>query len=203
MTRRFVLVRHGNTFAPGEAPRRIGAGTDLPLVETGREQAQRLGNWFARQKWRFDRILCSPLARTRETLEIIRAALDDAPVAETATLLAEIDHGIDENQPDGAVIDRIGETALDAWERLGIAPLGWNVDRDARIEGWRDLFRYEASGTTLLVTSNGAARFALLADAGLAAQAGGLPDLRLRTGAFGVIQATQDGLWITEWDRRP
>ncbi len=208
MTRTFVIVRHGNTFADHETPRRIGARTDLPLVASGHEQARRLGGYFAEQGWRFDTILCSPLLRTRETAEAICGAFDDAPTVIPAPLLAEIDHGPDEDRIESEVIARIGSDALAAWETHGIAPPGWVVDAPARLAGWRALFAAptpagQAHSTTLLVTSNGAARFALLADAVLMTQACALPSLKLRTGAFGIIQSSDAGLQCVAWDRRP
>lgn len=203
MTRTFVIVRHGNTFADHEAPRRIGARTDLPLVASGHEQARRLGDYFAEQGWRFDTILCSPLLRTRQTAEAIRGAFDDAPTVIPAPLLAEIDHGPDEDRIESEVIARIGSDALAAWETHGVAPPGWVVDAAARLEGWGALFADQAGSTTLLVTSNGAARFALLADAALMMQARALPSLKLRTGAFGIIQSSDAGLQCVAWDRRP
>ncbi|MGA3882329.1 histidine phosphatase family protein, partial [Bacillus pumilus] len=48
----FVIVRHGNTFAAGEPPRRIGARTDLPLTAQGQAQAEALGAHFAALGWR-------------------------------------------------------------------------------------------------------------------------------------------------------
>ncbi|RMB25768.1 putative phosphoglycerate mutase [Sphingomonas sp. PP-F2F-G114-C0414] len=208
MTRTFVIVRHGNTFADHEAPRRIGARTDLPLVASGHEQARRLGGYFAEQGWRFDTILCSPLLRTRETAEAIRGAFDDAPTVTPAPLLAEIDHGPDEDRIESEVIARIGSDALAAWETHGIAPPGWGVDAAPRLAGWRALFAEQAfaeqaGSTTLLVTSNGAARFALLADAALITQADVRDSLKLRTGAFGIIRNSDAGLQLLDWDRRP
>lgn len=202
MTATLAIVRHGNTFADGEAPRRIGARTDLPLVASGHAQAQRLGAWFASEGWRFDRILCAPLQRAQATAEAIRAAQADPPAIETSPLLAEIDHGPDESRADSEVLARIGADALAAWDRQGVAPTGWIVDREARIAGWRHLFA-AVSGTVLLVTSNGAARLALLADPALAAQAQALPSLKLRTGAFGVVRITDAGLRVDAWDQRP
>lgn len=203
MTRTFVIVRHGNTFADHETPRRIGARTDLPLVASGHEQSRRLGGYFAEQGWRFDTILCSPLLRTRETAEAIGCAFDDAPTVTPAPLLAEIDHGPDEDRIESEVIARIGSDVLAAWETHGVAPPGWVVDAPARLAGWRALFAEQAGSTTLLVTSNGAARFALLADAVLMTQARALPSLKLRTGAFGIIRSSDAGLQCVAWDRRP
>ncbi|MDR6116744.1 MULTISPECIES: histidine phosphatase family protein [unclassified Sphingomonas] len=203
MKRTFVIVRHGNTFAEGETPRRIGACTDLPLVASGRSQARRLGAWFASQEKAVTRILTSPLRRTRETAEIIRSTLPVAPPLDVSDLLAEIDHGPDENQPEEVVIRRIGRAALAAWDSLGTAPPGWTSDSQARIVGWQTLFDHDTNDTTLLVTSNGAARFALLADAQLREQATARPSLKLRTGAFGVIEADALGKRLLCWNCLP
>jgi broad specificity phosphatase PhoE len=197
------IVRHGNTFGPDEVPRRIGRRTDLPLVDSGRAQAEALGIWFRAQNIRFDRAMSSPLQRTRETAALILMRQSDPPEIEAQDWLAEIDHGPDENGPEPAVVDRIGADALKAWDTASIPPQDWLVDREARLSGWRGLFAERKSGNTLLVTSNGAARFALLADPDLAAQAARLPSLKLRTGAFGEIRVEGHRFKVAAWDRRP
>lgn len=74
------LCRHGETA--WNAERRIQGQVDVPLNPLGRHQAQRNGEFLARELgpgapgWRF---LASPLTRTRETMAIIRAALGLAP----------------------------------------------------------------------------------------------------------------------------
>lgn len=181
---RAFVVRHGDTFRPGEEPRRIGARTDLPLVASGRTQAHRLAAAFAGTA--IDRCLTSPLLRTRQTAAIVVPKLQ----AESAEWLREIDHGPDEGMTQSAVRNRLGDAALLAWEARAVAPDGWIVDAAYRVEAWRSFFA-TARGTTLLVTSNGAARFALLAL--------GKPPAKLRTGAFGEIV---DGR-IVAWDIRP
>jgi probable phosphoglycerate mutase len=202
MTARFTIVRHGNTFAPGEPPRRVGLRTDIPLVASGREQAEALGRFFASEGVRFDRILTSPLLRTRETAELIAGSIPIAPPLEATDWLAEVDHGPDENQPEAAVLARIGEEALTAWERDATVPPGWEIDVPARLAAWQRLYA-EAGGHILLVTSNGAARFALTADPALREQAAALPSLKLRTGAWGEIERAEGRLRLNAWDRRP
>lgn len=196
-----TIVRHGDTFAPGVAPRRIGARTDLPLVASGRAQAAALGALFAGAGRRFDRALTAPLARSRETLEQILAAQSAPPPVETADWLNEIDHGPDEDMPEGAVVARIGAAAIAAWDRAAQAPADWTVDAARRIAGWSALWE-AGSGDVVLVTSNGAARFALLSDPGLREQAAALPTLKLRTGAFGTIVRDAGGLRLHDWNRR-
>lgn len=181
---RAIIVRHGNTFAPDEVPRRTGARTDLPLVESGRAQAMALAAHLVGTE--FDRCLVSPLRRTRETAAIIAPHLP----TETAAWLCEIDHGPDEGASEEQVVARIGQAALTAWDSAAQVPPGWRVDAPARTAAWRRFLAAE-NGTVLVVTSNGAAKFARLAL--------GLSPGRLRTGAYGEIIDGQ----VTAWDIRP
>ena len=197
-----TIVRHGNTFDAGQQTRRIGARTDLPLVATGRDQALALGRNFAEQGLIFDRALAAPLRRTRATIDAILASQRQMPVIESVDWLTEIDHGPDEGQPDSDVVARIGRDALVAWDTEARAPDGWIVDSERRIAGWRDLWK-TGHGHVLIVTSNGAARFALLSDERLRGQASALPSLKLRTGAYGSIARGQGELRLIAWDRRP
>ncbi|MGV3491868.1 MAG: histidine phosphatase family protein [Devosia sp.] len=190
---RLVIVRHGNTFEAGETPRRVGARTDLPLTEAGVEQARALGWHFAKNRVQFDRVLSSPLLRTRQTASEI---VDKEP--ETADFLVEIDHGPDENRTEDEVVARIGEAALSAWEQALVPPPGWDVGADWRVAAWRD-FVAGADGTILLVTSNGAARFALAA-LGLMSD-DGAP--KLRTGSYGVIDIGGTAARLVGWNCRP
>jgi probable phosphoglycerate mutase len=67
MSRRLVLVRHGST---GDQAHQCYIGqTDLPLTDTGREQARRLHR--ALSGWAFARAFCSDLIRCSETATIV------------------------------------------------------------------------------------------------------------------------------------
>ena len=199
MSLTLTIVRHGNTFALGEPARRIGAATDLPLVASGEAQARALGRHFAGEA--FDRVLVSPLRRTRRTAELILDGTSH-PAVETAAWLAEIDHGPDENQTEDHVVARIGAAALADWNDALVVPPGWMVDADARLAAWRTLMT-AAEGHVLLVTSAGAARFALAADTALVERAAALPSRKLRTGALGRIVVADGRSRIAAWDRRP
>ena len=202
MAAQIFIVRHGNTFAAGEEPRRVGAATDLPLVASGVAQAEALGHWFSLRSISVDRALVSPLLRTRQTAESILALGSGTRNVDVTDWLREVDHGPDENRTDADVIKRIGIAALAAWDRNGIAPPGWIVDAPARIAAWRAFFAAPGEGTTMLVTSNGAARYALLAHPELATH--GRKNLKLRTGALAELTVDRDrNLSVMSWDVRP
>jgi broad specificity phosphatase PhoE len=199
MTARLIIVRHGNTFDPGDVVRRVGGRTDLPLSASGARQVMVLA---ALMRGRFPLLASArsgPLRRTRQTAEAILSVRDAPPELGTELFLREIDHGPDENQPEADVVARIGREALDQWETRNIPPPGWKVDPDAIIANWQGLLDKVANvpGDHLVVTSNGIARFALAA-AGLDAEGA-----KLATAALGLIAHSPHTGWTrAEWNTR-
>lgn len=89
-----LLVRHGQS--EGNRDGRLQGRTDMPLTDLGREQARRLGDWLARRKVACDATYCSPLARAKETADIVTGgARLPTPVVMDST--AEIHAGSLEN----------------------------------------------------------------------------------------------------------
>jgi probable phosphoglycerate mutase len=203
---RLYIVRHGNTFEAGEAPRRIGWRTDLPLTGAGLAQAEALGTQFARTGVRFARALSSGLRRTDATAEAILGQQPHPLVLEQADFLAEIDHGPDENQPEEAVLARVGRAALELWDTEALPPPGWDVRPDWRRARWLafadEVVVAHRDDAILLVTSNGAGRFALSA---FGLKPGGKAgSFKLRTGSYGLVEAGGNGKFrLLEWDKRP
>ncbi|MGI9185400.1 MAG: histidine phosphatase family protein [Solirubrobacteraceae bacterium] len=85
MADRILIVRHGET--EWSAAGRHTGRTDVPLTDTGRQQAAALASRLA--AGRFALVLCSPLLRARETCS--RAGFGD--VAEPCADLVEWDYG--------------------------------------------------------------------------------------------------------------
>ena len=203
---RLYIVRHGNTFEAGETPRRIGSRTDLPLTAAGLAQAEALGAHFAREGVRFARALSSGLRRTQATGEAILARQAHPLVLETAEFLAEVDHGPDENQTEDAVLARIGRAALELWDADAVPPPGWDVRADWRRAQWLafadEVTLAHRDDAILLVTSNGAGRFALSA---FGLKPGGKAQgVKFRTGSYGLVEAGGGGRFrLLEWDTRP
>jgi len=89
-----VFIRHGETDWNVEG--RLQGQRDIPLNDTGRAQAKRNGEVVAKlipEAAGFD-FVASPLSRTRETMEIARAAMNlDPATYEIDTRLLEITFG--------------------------------------------------------------------------------------------------------------
>ncbi len=210
MSRTVYIVRHGNTFDKGDTVTRVGARTDLPLSASGLVQAEALARHFAGQAPAFSAAFSSPLQRTMRTAQMILASQSKAPEITPVDFLREIDYGPDENRPEPEVVERIGQTALDLWEREARVPDGWQIDTDAVMAAWRDFLTGLGAGDAdaghdvgpaLVVTSNGIARFALRLAMGTNH---GDYTLKLSTGAYGIIQVGGDGaMTVLDWNVRP
>jgi 2,3-bisphosphoglycerate-dependent phosphoglycerate mutase len=131
-----LIIRHGNTFNPDEVARRVGCRTDIPLVQSGIDQARALGDYMKRENMVPKYVCASALKRAQETAQImVHSAGIDVKV-ETDTCFNEIDHGPDENTTDDEIIERIGQSALDDWSEYGVVPDGWDVDPRAIQQSW-------------------------------------------------------------------
>lgn len=199
------IVRHGNTFDKGDIVTRVGARTDLALSTSGEMQAAQLAIHLQQVvPGGFNEAYCSPLLRTRQTAEAILGVAHAAPDLETLEFLREIDYGPDENQPEDKVIERLGEAALAAWDETAVPPPGWAIDPVQLQQDWADLIAQLADAAhadpVLIVTSNGIARFVL--DAVTSYET--TPEsIKLKTGAYGMLDATPTAVTLKSWNVRP
>lgn len=206
MHTRLIIVRHGNTFGPGDTPTRVGARTDLPLVASGEVQGRMLGLYFRRVDIRPDVVLTSRLRRAYDTARIALETLGlDVPIR-TDRQFDEIDYGPDENKTDEEVIARIGAQALADWNERATVPAGWRVQPEVIIDNWLafgERCRREFTGQTILVvTSNGIARFAphLTGDfEGFARDY----EIKISTGAVCLLREHGDRWLIVRWNLKP
>lgn len=202
-----LIARHGNTFDPGDTILRVGKQTDLPLSNSGREQAKKLSIFLNEKYPKIDNVFVSSLKRTQETALI---ALPNISF-EIKSIFDEIDYGIDDGKPESEVIERVGVEALKQWEERGIPPSGWLVNPEKIIKDWQDFTKNLVAsvgatggrpGTILVVTSNGIARFAptMTNDFETFKQS---HSIKMRTGSISALKYI-DGVWRVEyWDARP
>lgn len=169
MATRIVIARHGNTFSKGQTPTRVGAKTDLPLVEEHR--ATSLGNYL-RDKGLIPHVVyAAPLQRTLQTAALAIKAFGGTMQPVIAENFKEICYGPDENKTEEEVMRRLGKSdidkgrkVIDAWNTNATVPEGWDVNPDTLIKNWNTFAKKvehnHPNRTVLVVSSNGIIRFA-------------------------------------------
>jgi broad specificity phosphatase PhoE len=168
---RLYYVRHGLT--DWNAAGRLQGHLDIPLNQTGREQAAHcatiLGDLFAREGRPAAELdyVSSPLSRARETMEIMRAALGLAPTAYALEpRLTEIAFGEWEGLTYDEVMRRdpdiVARRETDKWEFL--PPGGENYRQLAlRVGAW-----YATLTRDTVVCAHGGTGRAMVAVLGIA-----------------------------------
>ncbi len=201
-----IVARHGNTFNKGETPRRVGARTDLDLVESGKEQAKRLGQLLKAENLLPDVVYTASLKRAYNTASIALERINLNRVIKINEDFNEIDYGPDENKTEEEVIARIGQKAIDSWNTDAIVPKGWNVNPKEIINSWHKLANKclfdTPEQTTMIVTSNGIARFLPYITGDFTAFCA-KHSIKLSTGAIGVFRYENNSWKVKEWNKRP
>ena len=221
-----IIARHGNTFNAEDTPTRVGARTDLPLVESGRAQAQKLGAYLKANDLVPEITYSSQLKRTIETANIALKQTNFPQPVFPLEIFNEIDYGVDENQTEDKVIARIGEQAIKDWDDKAIVPEGWKFNPDECITNWKNFAKQilldchpeqgegsqlisgdssaslQNDNVVLVVTSNGIARFA----PHLTDDFEGFADnhkIKLSTGALGILEHNDNQWIIKNWNIKP
>ena len=206
MTTRIIIARHGNTFTKDQTPLRVGAGTDLPLVET--ERGTNVGKYLKMRTIIPNVVFSAPLKRTMETARLAIAALDKDIELNIDERFTEIHYGPDEGKTEEEVIARIGQKSLEEWDRAGIVPDGWTVSVDGIINQWKEFAKevekkYKDK-TVMVVSSNGIIRFApyLTGDFNKFSQEF---NIKVGTGSVSILEKDEgDENWrVLEWGTKP
>lgn len=211
-----ILVRHGNTFGPGDPIVWVGKAQDFPLVPSGRAQAEALGAALWEHRWAPTAAVSGGLKRQVEHLDIALAALSDGalggdtpPTPERVEALDEVDYGDWGGLSTQEITERFGPEAVEAWNERSEWPTnaGWPEAMDevqARVHAFAACAAAGAYGERVLAcSSNGLMRWFLeLAPGGLQA-AIEAKTFKVRTGHACRLIA-QDGVWtVTHWNGAP
>ncbi|MCI3240053.1 bifunctional RNase H/acid phosphatase [Streptomyces spinosisporus] len=150
----FVLLRHGETPLTPQKRFSGSGGTNPSLSDVGREQAERAGAALAR-RGTIQAVVASPLARTRETAEIVARHLGLEVSIEEG--LRETDFGAWEGLTFGEVRERYPDD-LNRWLADPTAePTGGGESfaaTGARIEATREKLVAAYAGRTVLLVSH-------------------------------------------------
>lgn len=204
-----ILMRHGNTFGPGDTPVQVGLKSDLPLVEKGLEQAAIAENHFKRKGYHFNAIYSGDLIRQTKSAEIIAQASNLSPIR--ASQLNEIDYGAWEGLPPDTIKEKWPSEHLD-WEEAAIWPEGiFQGSLDAhlqKLQAWLEILRSHATiqQNILAVTSNGIIRlflhfsnlnwYDLVKNRALA-------EYKVKTGHYCELEIDANSLTVKSWNCSP
>lgn len=214
MTTRLIIARHGNTFTKEQTPTRVGAKTDLHLVEE--ERGRNIGKYLRKKNISVDLVFCGPLKRHIQTAALACEELGgDLLSIQINHDFNEIDYGPDENKTEEEVMLRlgngnaeIGKTIIDLWNKEAKVPQGWEVDVEGIKQSWLtfadDVAREYNDQTILLVSSNGTIRFSPIITGdfdGFISQ----NDIKVSTGGVCIFEKDEtDTKWrCVEWGTKP
>lgn len=164
---KLVLIRHGNTFNPGDKIVWAGAGQDFSLVEKGRAQIREVANYLKENNIYPDLIVCGPLKRTYESSIIISDTFGLTEKVRIDPRLNELDYGLWGGLTNQEVEDRFGVSEQAGWNRYSQWPESakWGQSEDEIIkevgELVVELYADYSEETVLCVTSNGRLRYFL------------------------------------------
>lgn len=211
MNTKIIIARHGNTFRPGETPTRVGAKTDLPLVEE--ERGKSIGLYLKDNGLIPQKTYSSPLKRCLETARLAMGAMQIQTDITTINSFTEIDYGVDENKTEEEVMFRLGngnmeegKIIIDEWNKNAIVPNGWEADPQQIIKTWKDFAEKEVPPhqTVLLIASNGIIRFAPYLT-GNFEKFSQEHDIKVATGAICIFEKEDnESFWTcTAWNIKP
>ncbi|MDJ0852424.1 MAG: histidine phosphatase family protein [Myxococcota bacterium] len=144
-----ILIRHA---LPLRVETPDGSPADPPLGAEGREQAERLSRWLARE--RLDALYTSPLRRARETAAPLEAALGLRAVVEPR--VAEFD----KDAPVYVPLEELKRTDPERWRAL--------IDSGFYLEGEVDRFRADVvAALDAVIDANPGRRVAVFCHGGV------------------------------------
>lgn len=202
-----LLVRHGNTFAPGDRIVWVGSGEDLPLVASGRAQASTLAGSLEAAGWSATAALSGGLKRQVEHLQITTSG---APPPAVHGALNEVDYGDWGGRSTDEIVAEHGDAAVRAWNERSQWPTdaGWPETLEEvrhRVQRFADEVASGQHGTRVLVcSSNGLLRWFLGLVPGALEGAIEEGSFKVKTGHVGRMEwRDSDGWRVASWNQPP
>ena len=211
MTIELLLVRHGNTFAPGDRIVWVGKGQDLPLVPSGRAQAEALGKSLTDARWIPTAAVSGGLKRQVEHLALGAPAGSPEPIRIEA--LDEVDYGQWGGLTTDEIHERFGPDEVTAWNERSEWPqnAGWPETEQevrARVQAFlSDVAEGRHGERVMACSSNGLLRWFLAAIPGALESALEEGTFKVKTGGVGLLRfhsGDEDAQWkVALWNTRP
>lgn len=207
---KIIFSRHGNTFAPGEIPVWVGAREDLPLVDSGIQQAKNLARVIQQVGLNLKAIYCGPLSRTNDYANIVVDELHSSLKPMIDPRLNEIDYGKWSGLNNAEIQAQGGAAALTAWEKLSQWPkeADWLGSPELIFSEVKALSedlikKYAPEDTILVITSNGRLRYFLQLVPGAFKQHILNNSFKVSTGNICLFEHDSKGWQIKFWNKKP
>lgn len=205
-----ILSRHGNTFLPEDPVVWVGAKQDLPLVDSGIQQAKCLAQALKKSGIKLKAVYCGPLKRTRDYAAVVLKELHVSLKPIIDTRLNEIDYG-NWSGLNNTQIQEIGEGAeLSAWENFSVWPkiAGWSgssvlMEKEVKNLAKDLTSRYEPTDTILLISSNGRLRYFLKLIPKVFAEHLERKQFKVATGNICLFVYSNKKWQIAFWNQKP
>ena len=203
---KLILARHGNTFAPGDKITWVGSANDLPLVESGLEQAERAAT--ALEGTKLAAIYCAPLMRTKKFAEIVAARQTTKTTPIIDNRLTELDYGDWGGLSDDEISEKFGDS-LKNWIDTSTWPSGchWassEAEVTAEVQSLvAELETKHADEAVLLVSSNGRLRYFLKLIAGEFERRVANKQFKMGTGKISVLTGQGEIYSLLSWNEDP
>lgn len=207
---KMILSRHGNTFNPGETAVWVGSRNDLPLVETGFNQAKILASCLQQARVYPSAIYCGPLQRTQVYAQIIvkELKLPSQPIVDER--LNEIDYGVWTGLSNQQIRSQFGAQELEAWEKHSQWPSTAHWDGSAELLNAQinsfcnDIIQqYSSNDTILIISSNGRLRYFLNLAPGEFEQQLAKQTVKVATGNICQLSYNKAQWKINYWNQAP
>lgn len=205
---KLILARHGNTFKPEDKVCWVGSKSDLPLVESGITQADRVAE--AVKDMTLTAIYFAPLKRTKEFAAIIaRKSSSNAPLIED-NRLTELDYGLWDGLGDADITEKFGEQTLRDWIDRSIWPSNcqWASSEETVTKQVSEFVgelskNYPHDATIMAVSSNGRLRYFLKLVAGEFEKRVQVKSFKVATGRVCLLETSDQGWRVALWNEQP
>ncbi|MDP3509504.1 MAG: histidine phosphatase family protein [Candidatus Melainabacteria bacterium] len=203
---KLILARHGNTFAPGDKVTWVGSANDLPLVQSGLEQAERAAT--ALEGAKLAAIYCAPLLRTKKFAEIVASKQTTIATPIIDNRLTELDYGDWSGLSDDEISAKFGDS-LKNWINTSTWPNGchWasnEAEVTAEVQSIvAELEAKHADQTVLLVSSNGRLRYFLKLIAGEFERRVADKQFKMGTGKISLLTSQGKTYSLLAWNQDP
>jgi broad specificity phosphatase PhoE len=205
-----LFSRHGNTFAPHEIPVWVGAKEDLPLVDSGIQQAKNLAYAIQRSGFTLKAIYCGPLRRTRDYAKIVLEEIHIPLKPLIDSRLQEIDYGIWSGLSSVEIQKKGYGLELAAWEELSQWPkeAGWQASPElmfAQVKSFSEdlIKKYAPEDNILIISSNGRLRYFLQLIPVAFAQHMQNKNFKVATGNLCLFDYDNKKWQLKFWDKKP